>query len=238
MYKYAPVILLSGGLILLLITFLIDRHYNNNQGLVWMPFVIIQIVISIICGILIKKLYRQVHTDVLTGLCNRKYFYKKLSELQNKAPVSLILIDLDNFKNINDTYGHITGDQVLQQFAEILQSNTRRNDVIARWGGEEFAVILPQTDTNEAFKIADRIRMIVDNYIFSYDNITCKITVSIGIAATKEGAFAGTEQFIRIADEALYRAKDKKNYIITVTDSYGGSSRITHKVNHFNQIKV
>ncbi|MBZ4654633.1 MAG: diguanylate cyclase [Peptococcaceae bacterium] len=217
MYKYAPVILLSGGLILWLIAFLIDRYYNHNQGLVvWMPFVIIQVVISTICGILIKKLHQQVHTDSLTGLRNRKYFYTKLSELKSKAPVSLILIDIDNFKSINDTYGHIAGDQVLQQFADILQSNTRKNDIIARWGGEEFTVILPQTDVKEAFKIANRIRTIVENHLFSYENITCKITVSIGIASTKEGADIGTEQFIKTADAALYRAKEKKNFIVTV----------------------
>ncbi|MDK2821523.1 MAG: diguanylate cyclase [Clostridia bacterium] len=78
-----------------------------------MPFTIIQIVISTICGILIKKLHQQVHTDTLTGLRNRKYFYTKLSELKTKSPVSLMLIDVDNFKGINDTYGHIAGDQVL-----------------------------------------------------------------------------------------------------------------------------
>ncbi|MDI3534519.1 MAG: diguanylate cyclase [Thermosediminibacterales bacterium] len=220
MYKYAPAILLSCGLILWLITFLIDRHYNHNQGLVWMPFVIIQMVISTICGVLIKKLYQQVHTDALTGLRNKKYFYIKLSELKTKAPVSLILIDIDNFKSINDTYGHIAGDQVLQQFAEILQSNTRKNDIIARWGGEEFAVIFPQTDTKEAFKIADRIRAIVENHLFSYERIACKITVSIGIASIKEGADVGTEQFIKIADEALYKAKEKKNFIVTVESSF------------------
>ncbi|QNB46507.1 diguanylate cyclase [Thermanaerosceptrum fracticalcis] len=218
MYKYAPVILLSGGLILWLIAFLIDRHYNHNQGLaVWMPFVIIQVVISTICGIFIKKLHQQVHTDSLTGLRNRKYFYTKLSELKSKAPVSLILIDIDDFKSINDTYGHIAGDQVLQQFADILQSNTRKNDIIARWGGEEFMVILPQTDVKEAFKIANRIRTIVENHLFSYENITCKITVSIGITSIKEGADIGTEQFIKTADAALYRAKEKKNFIVTVT---------------------
>lgn len=217
MYKYAPAILLSGGLILWLITLLLNRHYNHNQGLVWMPFVI-QMVISTICGILIKKLYQQAHTDTLTGLRNRKYFYTKLSEIKTKAPVSLILIDIDNFKSINDTYGHMAGDQVLQQFAEILQSNTRKNDVIARWGGEEFAIILLQTNIKEAYKIADRIRTIIENHLFSYERITCKITVSIGIASAKEGADVGTEQFIKIADEALYKAKKKKNFIVTVAE--------------------
>lgn len=96
MYRYAPdapAILLSGGLILWLITFLIDRHYNHNQGLIWMPFLIIQIAITIICGILLKKFHQQVHTDALTGLHSRKYFNLKLSELKTKGPISLLLID-------------------------------------------------------------------------------------------------------------------------------------------------
>ncbi|MBZ4686372.1 MAG: diguanylate cyclase [Clostridia bacterium] len=218
MYKYAPVVLLSGGLILWLITSLIDRYYNHNHGLVWMPFLIIQMIIITICGILLKKLHLQVHTDTLTGLHNRKYFYAKLYELKTKGPISLLLIDLDNFKSINDTYGHMAGDQVLQQFAEFLQSNTRKNDIIARWGGDEFAVIFPKTDSKEAFKVADRIRAIVENHLFSYGNITFKTTVSIGIASIKEGAVIGTEQFIKIADEALYRAKEKKNFIVTVSE--------------------
>ncbi|MDK2821524.1 MAG: diguanylate cyclase [Clostridia bacterium] len=78
-------------------------------------------------------------------------------------------------------------------------------------------VILPQTDAKEAFKIADRIRMIVQNHLFSYENITCKITVSIGIASTKKEANICTEQFIKIADEALYKAKEKKNFVVGKT---------------------
>jgi len=218
-YKYAPVILLSGGLILWLITFLIDRHYNYNQDLIWIPFVIIQILISITCCILIENLYQHVHMDTLTGLPNRRSFYIKLSEIKTKTPLSLLIIDIDNFKNINDTYGHIAGDQVLQQFAEILQSNTRGNDIIARWGGEEFTVILPQTYAEAAFKIADRIRKTVENNIFSCENITCKITVSIGIVSTKKDVDIGIEYFLKIADKALYKAKEKKNSIIIVTEN-------------------
>ena len=213
MYKHAPVTLISGGLILWLITFLIDRYYNYNHGLVWMPFVIIQIIVSAICGIMIKKLYQQAQTDVLTGLCNRRYFHEKWSGLKTKAPVSLILIDIDDFKSINDLYGHITGDQILRQFAYILQSNTRVNDVIFRWGGEEFAVILPQTDVEEAFKIADRIRKKVEEYIFSHEKIICNITISVGITSTRKGIDINSEQFFNIADKALYKAKEKKNFV-------------------------
>ncbi|ADG81298.1 GGDEF domain-containing protein [Thermincola potens] len=213
MYKFAPAILLSAGLFLLTITFFADRYYLGQQGYLWLPMAIIQTVISTICGILIKRLNREANTDALTGLHNRKYFYTKLSELKTKGPISLLLIDLDDFKSINDTYGHIVGDQVLQQFAEILRRNTRKDDVIARWGGEEFAVILPQTDTQEAIKVASRIRTAVENHLFSYENITCRITVSVGITSTREKADTGIEQFVKVADEALYRAKEKKNYI-------------------------
>lgn len=213
-FKHAPVILVSGGLILWLITFSIDRYYNYNHGLVWMPFLIIQMIVSTICGIMIKKFYQQAQTDMLTGLCNRRYFHEKLSGLKTKAPVSLILIDVDNFKSINDTYGHITGDQILRQFAGILQNNTRVDDVITRWGGEEFAVILPQTDVEEAFIIADRIRRKIEEHIFSYEEIICNITVSVGIASTKNEADIETEQLFKTADKALYKAKEKKNFVI------------------------
>jgi diguanylate cyclase (GGDEF)-like protein len=179
-----------------------------------MPFVIIQMIVSAICGIMIKKFYQQAQTDILTGLCNRRYFHEELSGLKTKAPVSLILIDVDNFKSINDTYGHITGDQILRQFADILKKDTRGNDIITRWGGEEFAVILPQTDVKEAFKIADRIRGKVEEHIFSHEKIICNITVSVGIASTKnEADIVDTEQLFKIADEALYKAKEKKNFV-------------------------
>lgn len=214
LFKNAPVILVTGEIIVCFLTFSLDEYFNYNQILVWAPFATIQILIGLACGLLLKKMYGQIHTDVLTGLCNRKYFYKKLSELLSSFPISLIMIDLDNFKMINDTHGHIAGDHVLQQFAEILQQYTRKNDIICRWGGEEFAVIFPKTELNEAFKIADRIRSIVENHVFVYNDVSCKITVSIGIAATKEGIRTDVKEFIKIADDALYKAKEKKNSIV------------------------
>lgn len=218
-YKYAPLIFLSVGLILFFITFKITGHCPHNRGLIWTIFIFIQMTGFIISGFLIKQLYLQVNTDTLTGLRNRRYFYTKLPKLRIKDPVSLILMDIDNFKNTNDTYGHIVGDQVLQQFAEILQNNTRSNDIISRWGGEEFAIILPQTCAKEAFKIADRIRKVVEDYVFTYQDVKCRITVSVGIASMKEGADVNMEQFVRVADEALYKAKEKKNSIVTVVDN-------------------
>lgn len=208
MYDYAPALLVSGGLILWL-----SAWYNFNHGLAWMPFVIIQIIVNALCGMMIKKLHQQAYTDMLTGLCSRRCFYKKLLGMITKSPIALVLIDIDNFKSINDIYGHRIGDQVLQETAGILQNNTRRNDIVARWGGEEFAIILPQTEDKEAFKIADRIRKVVEEHNFSCDENTCRLTVSIGIASTKGGASIDVERLFKIADKALYKAKEKKNYV-------------------------
>ncbi|MGI9862643.1 GGDEF domain-containing protein [Moorella naiadis] len=218
-YKYAPMILLLGGLIMLLVTLLLERYYSYGHygdDLAWRFYAIIQILITTVLGGLVKSLYRQVHIDMLTGLHNRRYFSTKLSAIQAQTPISLLLIDIDNFKGINDTYGHVTGDQVLRQFAEILQNSIRNfaiDNIVARWGGEEFAVILPRTGAKEAFKIADGIRIIVENHLFSCESIACKITVSIGIASTKEGADIDIEELIKISDAALYKAKEKRNYV-------------------------
>lgn len=218
-YNYAPFILLVIGLILWWSVFLADKYiYNYSQRYIWMFLALVLILICTICGVIIKKMYQQVHIDTLTGLHNRKYFYTRLAAIKKKDSFSLILIDLDDFKNVNDTYGHLVGDQVLQQFAEILHNNTRKNDIIARWGGEEFAVILPEAALREAFKIGNRIREVVEKHTFTYKEITCKITISIGIAAAKEGTDLGIEQFVKLADEALYRAKEKKNFIVMATE--------------------
>lgn len=213
-YKFAPAILLFGSAIFWLFALSLNKYYDHDYFL-WFPFIIIQILISTFTGVIISNLHQQVYFDALTGLYNRKYFYMKFSELRTISSMSLLLIDIDNFKRINDTYGHIMGDYVLQQFSEILKQNTRKNDIIARWGGEEFAIILPFTDIEEAYKISSRIREKVENHLFVYNYVTCKITVSIGITTTKKEAPISSEQIVRDADEALYKAKEKKNFVFS-----------------------
>lgn len=213
-YKFAPAILLFGSAIFWLFALSLNKYYDHDYFL-WFPFIIIQILISTFTGVIISNLHQQVYFDALTGLYNRKYFYMKFSELRTISSMSLLLIDIDNFKRINDTYGHIMGDYVLQQFSEILKQNTRKNDIIARWGGEEFAIILPYTDIEEAYKISSRIREKVENHLFVYNYVTCKITVSIGITTTKKEAPISSEQIVRDADEALYKAKEKKNFVFS-----------------------
>lgn len=210
--EYGYVILFLSGLSLWLITRLLESYYGAYRILSWLPLIISQFFL-IICLIIIVRLRRQVYTDHLTGLNNRKYFDDKLADFKAIDTTALILLDVDDFKSINDTYGHLAGDQVLRQFAAILRSNTRKKDRLARWGGDEFAIILPATDAKEAYKIADRVRRMVEGYPFCYEGTTFNITVSLGLASTREGAGLNMEQFLRMADVALYQAKEKKNTV-------------------------
>lgn len=215
MYRHAPLVLPAAALSLFLLTYLTDQYDGHGLSLIWLPWVIFQVCTNTACGLLLRKLYRDATTDTLTGLNNRKYFYEKILELWGKKTVSLLLLDIDNFKTINDTYGHLAGDEALRQLAGILKSNTRKHDVIARWGGEEFALLLPAAGEEEAGRVAERIRRAVENHCFVWGSETFKLTVSVGFAVAREGG--DPEQFLKPADEALSRAKEKKNCVISLS---------------------
>lgn len=194
---------------------LLDKYTNISDVLIFLPIAAFQILISVKFGLLIRKLRKSSYDDVLTGLYNRRYFYQKLSHTKRiRFPVSLLMIDIDDFKGINDNYGHITGDIVLKQFADILKENVSVSDTVVRWGGEEFAVILPETHLNKAYLIGDRIRGIVENYQFGSEVTTCKVTVSIGITSTETEI--DMDEFVKIADKALYKAKETKNLVMCI----------------------
>lgn len=160
-------------------------------------------------------LYREIQelsiTDGLTGVYVRRYFLERLKEELSRAKISglslaYILLDVDEFKNINDTYGHIVGDAVLKGIAGILSQGLRSIDMCARFGGEEFCLMLPETSKEQAFAVSQRIRLKVEEARIKAfnENITC--TISIGLAAYPEDA----EQINLLmdkADKALYRAK-------------------------------
>ncbi|MCS7279556.1 MAG: diguanylate cyclase [Thermodesulfobacteriaceae bacterium] len=154
-----------------------------------------------------KELYTLSITDALTTLYNRRFQLEMLKNAKNKAdrygePFSLLMIDIDNFKSINDNYGHEMGDVVLKKLAEIFLNNIRATDVASRWGGEEFLILLPNTNLDNALLIAERIRRQVE--ALKIDNLS-KITVSIGVTA-----YNGNEninELISRADMALYEAK-------------------------------
>jgi diguanylate cyclase (GGDEF)-like protein len=158
-------------------------------------------------------LERQARTDALTNLINRRYFLELAeSELARSQrygnPLSMLMLDIDFFKQVNDTYGHKTGDMVLQNLAEICRNSMREVDIIGRLGGEEFAVLLPQTDRNRALEAADRLRLsIADAVLTSASGSPLKLTVSIGVT-TLTGENSSVDLLLSQADQALYRAKE------------------------------
>jgi diguanylate cyclase (GGDEF)-like protein len=156
-----------------------------------------------------SKLKEMAMKDSLTGLFNRRIFDELLGvEIRRKElePISLLLIDLDDFKKVNDTFGHPAGDEVLSTVGRLLREGCRGSDLVARYGGEEFAIMLPATKTSIAFDIAQRLRTRLANTIFVFSGRQVRLTASIGIA-TASGAKADKVKLVSRADQALYRAK-------------------------------
>ena len=150
------------------------------------------------------------HLDELTGAANRRAFFERAERLLRRCqegggPCSLIVFDLDHFKQINDTQGHGAGDRVLRTFAEVAQTTLRPNDLFGRHGGEEFAVMLPGTGAEVAYVVAERVRHAFAAASDESDNAGGRPTVSAGVATVKAGA--GLEAAMEMADRALYRAK-------------------------------
>jgi len=149
-----------------------------------------------------------VNTDSLTHLANRRFFIDFLEKAlsfakRHEQPLSVIMADLDNFKSLNDTYGHQAGDQVLIAFAEAMQASIRHEDLAARFGGEEFILLLPGTTLEEAAILAERLRANLENLVFP--GLTTRVTASFGIAQYRpDDTF---ETLVKRADEALYAAK-------------------------------
>lgn len=152
--------------------------------------------------------------DSLTGFLNRRYFLVRLQDQfarvrRNPAQaVSLLMLDLDHFKRVNDTYGHAAGDALLKHFAEIVRSQLRKVDLVGRLGGEEFGIALPDTDLREAQVFAERLRLHVASTPLALNGQSIRFTVSIGIAAL-DATDAGPDAGLTVADQALYRAKHR-----------------------------
>lgn len=159
-------------------------------------------------------------TDIMTRLKLKHYFYAVLSEKLETIPgtseLSVLMFDIDNFKNVNDTYGHECGDIVLQQVANIIKTSIRSTDLAARYGGEEFVVILTDTDTSGACVIAERIRSRVENMEIIYNDKSVRVTISIGIAQYLHGT-ENTKKLVNRSDIALYTSKrtGKNKYSIS-----------------------
>ncbi|MDX1458003.1 MAG: sensor domain-containing diguanylate cyclase, partial [Marinobacter sp.] len=161
-----------------------------------------------------EELTNQSIRDPLTGLHNRRYLYPRLEEtiaLWNRAqqPFALALFDIDHFKRVNDTLGHLAGDYVLREFTGLLLAHTRATDVVARFGGEEFVVVFSATDGKAAGDLVNRILTRVRGYQFVFEGQSIPLTVSAGVAAVDDEAAAvpTSETLIGCADNRLYLAK-------------------------------
>lgn len=168
-------------------------------------------------------LYRQTKEwaslDALTGIYNYRYFSERLDHewtraLRYEKPMSIIMIDIDHFKQVNDTYGHLVGDEVLREVAAALQSHTRETDIVARYGGEEFSIILPETHFQDAYIVSEKLRVEVCKAVFTGGGTDheIKVTLSLGVANYPSSA-SDKSDLVHQADQALYQAKIKRNTV-------------------------
>jgi two-component system cell cycle response regulator len=161
-------------------------------------------------------------TDVLTGLHNRRYMESHLGNLVRRAveggrPVSLVMLDIDFFKAVNDTHGHDVGDEVLKEFAHRIQQNVRGIDLAARYGGEEFMIVMPETDLAVAHTVAERLRGFVAEQPFKVAAEVGELQVTVSLGVTASGPGDVPETMIKRADDALYKAKNEgRNRVVII----------------------
>lgn len=158
-----------------------------------------------------EEIYRMTIIDGLTQIHNKRYLLEFMDREMARGtrygrPLSLILFDVDHFKQINDRHGHLAGDSVLKQLAALVGRHVRKEECFARYGGEEFAVLMPETDAARAHAFAEKIRRIVEETTFVYEDRRMEVTVSVGLS--EMGSHRDPSAFIRATDERLYAAKD------------------------------
>ena len=172
------------------------------------------------------EIYQLTTTDGLTGAYNKRYFIKEMEREMSRSirydrDLSLIMCDIDHFKETNDNYGHLAGDYVLKQVSQRIKGHIRRDDIFARYGGEEFVMLLPEVVKQEAMQLAEKIRHLVENANFVFDEVAIPVTISLGVADLNEYlAMQSTDDrkeqsqeincfsFIQLVDDRLYAAKD------------------------------
>jgi len=172
-----------------------------------------------------EEIYRLTTIDGLTQIYNKRYFVETLEREIGRAQrygrdLSLIMFDIDHFKTVNDTFGHLAGDFVLKQLASVIKSRIRREDVLARYGGEEFAIILPEIDHYNSMHFADKIRKLTEKASFKFEDTEIPVTVSVGVATLGRDVNDGLE-FIKCADDALYGAKNQGRNRVIGADGKG-----------------
>lgn len=185
--------------------------------------------------ILNRRLEKLANTDGLTGVWNRRYTFEQLqrcwtlSQRYNRS-LSLIMLDVDRFKKVNDTYGHKTGDMVLMLVSAVLAQHIRDEDLCGRFGGEEFLIVCPDTELNEAVQLAERLRGLISYCPVPIESGELSVTVSIGVA-TRYARHNQPEDLIAEADELLYKAKEGgRNQVWHSTDDRAGRKSVPERV--------
>ncbi len=192
------------------------RYFKKDGSLVWVYTTVTlmkgedgedDFLIGIVQDISAQK---SADIEVLTGLYNRRYMMSRLQDeydrsMRSGRPFSLILTDIDYFKAINDAYGHDCGDEVLKGLAKVLMNAVRSVDVLCRWGGEEFLMLLPDTELGSARVLADRIREAVADEVFDYEGNAFKLTMTFGVSSFSD--MLTIKELIKMADQALYKGK-------------------------------
>jgi diguanylate cyclase (GGDEF)-like protein len=177
------------------------------------------------------EIKRQAAIDGLTNMFNHRAFHDRLDyewkQMQrNGEPLTLMMIDLDHFKRVNDTYGHQTGDRILRQVSALLAKLARDSDTVGRYGGEEFAVLLPGTTAQQASKLAERIRKVVERTRFGPEGVAIQVTLSLGVASAPADA-ADADHLVSAADKALYWAKEHgRNRIALYAELISAAARV------------
>lgn len=216
-YLLAWTALLLGVTVYMLKTFGLLPHNWMTQNAFQLGSLIEMLLLSLALGARVRDLHHDSYRDALTGLANRRQFDECMGEHFQQAreqgmPLSLLLLDIDHFKRFNDEHGHQAGDRVLQEVARLLQLEVRRPYTACRYGGEEFAVVMPQARAAAAEALAERLR----RELRQASRAESPLTLSIGIASQEKGPFASAEQLFAAADSALYAAKS------------GGRDRVMH----------
>jgi diguanylate cyclase (GGDEF)-like protein len=194
-----------------------ERHFDVKISVFWdaanrmsAKLVILHDVTEYL--LLLSKVHKYAITDPLLDMFNRRHF-KDLAEQALKTaqrqqePMSLILFDIDRFKEINDAYGHRVGDEVLKALGSHCQQFIRSQDILARYGGEEFVILLPQVNSSQAYRIGDRLRREICDLTIPTQAGPISIAISIGVATIEPGMVMPLENLVERADQALYRAK-------------------------------
>ncbi len=171
----------------------------------------------------LDQLSLQVRTDALTGVANYRSFMETLElELErsgrNGRPISLLMIDIDHFKKVNDIHGHEIGNQALVHVARLISGQVRKLDIVCRYGGEEFAVILPETDLHAAIPVAERIRLTLAETPLQHGELQLKLTASLGLATYQPYSLSSAAELISQADHYLYEAKQSGRNRLCHTD--------------------